>query len=138
MGEKKGAGQLDSVQTPEPLLQHSSSASAAQLRTDAAFVFLGILRHMRTLLNLAIIFASGLLAMFSSGIITYALLAATSHGTVSDPMRRSVGLIFITIMFWPLHVFIAIVATAAAIVWRQSRKTRKANEAIAKAFRETE
>jgi hypothetical protein len=93
---------------------------------------------MRTLLNLVIISASGILAMFSSGIITYALLAATSHGTVSDPMSRSVGLIFITIMFWPLHVFIAIVATAAAIVWRQSRKDRKSDEALAKAFRETE
>jgi hypothetical protein len=76
--------------------------------------------------------------MFSSGIITYALLAATSHGTVSDPMRRSVGLISITIMFWPLHLFIAIVATAAAIVWRQSRKDLMADEALAKAFRETE
>jgi hypothetical protein len=93
---------------------------------------------MRTLLNLVIIFASGLLAMFSSGIITYALLAATSHDTVSDPMRRSVGLIVITLMFWPLHVFIAIVATAAAIVWRQSCEHRKADEALAKAFRETE
>jgi hypothetical protein len=92
---------------------------------------------MRIFFNLVTATGFGVLGLIGSLLIAFAFVSLMSHNTASGSGASGVECFLVAVLFWPLHVFVALFATAATFLLSQSRDARRADEALAEALRES-